>query len=1462
MRFYQISDLHIGGSLTFETAIDKFGKLCGKIRAEHPTREDVLFVFTGDIVEAGNPSSYDIAKRIFDFIKEELKEYIVVFELLPGNHDLVADNGAGENGNSESFSAFDRFIKNYQQQPRNYGDRSVYSAIYDNVNFIFADSNLARKHQEPGRLDTSVIKCKIKKEMQNILFLHHGILQTSCDGHDTIENEWQVITELKKAGINFVFHGHIHKSSTSRLKDELVIIGCGSMGKDTSDMPGIFNQFNIGYIRDGKVANVIRYVDVSDSTSGYAPEQLYPKSKTFEDPDTIGKIEYKKPLEYGISRTVFPHLIALKDPLKPALPSSEKITLLDAFNTEDRILLLSDAGQGKTTELEYLAYALYNTAYFPFLYSLGNYTGEGISELLPTDYRKLIAHRRFLIFDGYDELSNDEQKRFVKQLQTFVNENLETKILISARSNFCKSEANNESRTLPNFIIYDLCKLTDEDVRAYLVGKINDVPSFYEELRAKNLKELMYNPFFLMRVIGFFIKNNCLPPKANLMDCLLNDVFNIDDIKFSISLEDRYRELHTLLGQISLSMQLMQNYHLDNRQEYQDLFSTKDRELAKHSGILVKDGDGWRFVHNNFREYLTAKYLTRLPQEQVLDIISSGGGIKPSWVNTLGYLTGLKLDWDLMSWLEENTPNALVKCEPDRVDSQMRDKILRALFQTYEEKKLWFNDELCDEVELARFSCSVESLRFILDKIKNPVNYVSQHNALQILRHFPSLYHLSNEVREVLLVCCRLFPKTRKDICRLAMYSICQLKLFNECATQELYQLFGNSNIDYIRLGMYEYLIATEQQDEYVNFFLDGIQYIKYRINSNDNRIGNENFVLIEGLKKMLTSKSVYQVLEWFSVEDYTDFFGGEDIFSFICERATKLHNLGEKDFYNVIMHCFRNAASLGHNRAMTDIARFLETTNNVKRAAIECANEPAGQIWIFQELMHFTPQALAFISQAYQDDKLVNRKLFHKIVSKYVWDEELFDEYAKMILLKDKIELPNPKRVDYQAKRWREQQDYFDMLFDLQKVKTVLLELISRVGNPEITVGEIYELRYQSDMVFSAMRLLIIIKQYADSSSRAIDFFDHVVWRDVILLEAKKILQNNANISISKAQKQVLESLVKEKIQNDLFVNAVKYKSGNVSVPLMLVVVLFLIQHLDYQLNTVSLLHITELPTFCFDEKNTVTKYEFLQARLSPTALKERIIENINEEKVQCAILQDHFEFCKVHRIQCVAARALALCNDINTSSCLRRIALEYLYELFGWEYIANNVVQHVKGDFLIDIAELCKDVPKDKLKSAMEMQYKLHPTMELLGYLLKYNSRMALETYVKMVHEKRGIPEEAVINTGDPTEAIQSIHNIELLPLLGQLLDELLESDFKDRDFRSLRSSLLEALIKCGNENPEAVFATIELRRKKAEQTEEELRYINYILEEIERGRRRAFDTPFSLIQVKEILTMVSDK
>ena len=97
---------------------------------------------------------------------------------------------------------------------------------------------------------------------------------------------------------------------------------------------------------------------------------------------------------------------------------------------------------------------------------------------------------------------------------------------------------------------------------------------------------------------------------------------------------------------------------------------------------------------------------------------------------------GDALSWDLIGWISQNAPNALVKFEPDRVEETLKHKIFCHIFTYYEDKRLWFNDDLCEVEEFARFSQSYDSLVFLLERITNPVHYISQYTALNILRHY------------------------------------------------------------------------------------------------------------------------------------------------------------------------------------------------------------------------------------------------------------------------------------------------------------------------------------------------------------------------------------------------------------------------------------------------------------------------------------------------------------------------------------------------------------------------------------------------------------------------------------------------------------------------------------------------------------------------------------------------------
>ena len=53
MRFYMLSDLHVGESKDVEGSKKKLGKLCAEIRTNPWHDDTVLFVVMGDIINAG-----------------------------------------------------------------------------------------------------------------------------------------------------------------------------------------------------------------------------------------------------------------------------------------------------------------------------------------------------------------------------------------------------------------------------------------------------------------------------------------------------------------------------------------------------------------------------------------------------------------------------------------------------------------------------------------------------------------------------------------------------------------------------------------------------------------------------------------------------------------------------------------------------------------------------------------------------------------------------------------------------------------------------------------------------------------------------------------------------------------------------------------------------------------------------------------------------------------------------------------------------------------------------------------------------------------------------------------------------------------------------------------------------------------------------------------------------------------
>ena len=1442
MKFFMISDFHLGRGVDIDKAKGQLVNLCGIIRKNSSPKEMILFIIMGDIINASDTSAFMDAQICLDCIREELRERTVRFEFVPGNHDLPKGD----------ISPFDRFIAEYGVTCP-FGTRAAYSNLYEGVNFIFADSNLTRDHRMPGKLDLDAIRLETK-ECVNLLFCHHGFTHSFGDDHNIVENGDAVLTELRSMGVGFVFHGHTHRADATVTENDIIEIGCGTIFKDISDMDGIQNQFSVGYISDGDVVKVERFVISKDGGNVFPREMLFPEEKIFADPAGIEKQPYDAVPDY-IRRKVLPHASATTDAQVSFFVKDQRILLQDALMEREKILFLSDAGQGKSIEMENLAHELANTLYFPYLYRLRDYAGCAIEDILPERYNKIPPYYLVLLFDGYDELTAEERRQFEKQLNSYVRNHAGIHIVISSRSNFCKSERNNESDTFQGFYVYDLCELSGDDISAYLRMQGIDEESFYLAAKTAGISGMVKNAFYLTKVSALYKKNGVLPKKSVLMDHLIEACFDTDDKKYAVDLESDYHDLMEFLMKASFAMQLMQKSKFDDRTEYQELFSREQRDLAKHSGLLARQGDSWQFVHNNFREYLAAKHLSGLSKGEVIGYIFNGEAVNPSWVNTLGYLTGMELSWDLVEWIGAHAPNALVRFESDRVDEMMRYSVFTSIFRYYEERRLWFRDELCNAEELARFSESEDALVFLLDKISHPVHKISQYTAVNILRHYSRLYGRQNEVRECLMDCCRKYPETENGVCRVAVFAIGQLKLGSPDITRQLVALFDQSDDDYVRLGMYEYLMEVKEYNEHVAFFLDGIPFIRYQYHRQEGRVGNESYWLVKGLKAMSTAESVAAVLNRLASEERVSFYSRDEVFAELSRKASRLYLKGEERLYEVMLSCCMKALRGYNHNMVRECVTFFVDTDTLESGTVALAKSMGDEINSISDILYLKPEAFSYILAAYSENRFDDHEAFRWLAMRFA-DDLLYEQCAKVLMERGGIQLPEREPViDYEAERKKGLQRYFCALFDKDEAKSLLTELMDAVGDPDLLVKDLFDVFPDIPWYSPIDSLKITIYHGADSDSRVADFFSEVDFDALTVLECRRLLSEKAEIVFLAQQKERIKEIIGDWLDQDILHKEVGYTSRQAGISARVRALIFLSQYFDLSMSEDKMLDMTLVPDYFFTEFEGGHKYEYLRKHVPLEKLRARIEENLEIDDLDSVLLRDHITFCRDMMWEAAAAKALMLCQDETAQIGDRSVALEYLYKYYGADYVVKKLLPDATGDFLLEIAKICKEIPVEDLRHAMEAEYAKTHARKWMPHLITLGSETAIQAYVDMVTENLRIPERDV-NPDSATYAVSSIQNPAFLPQLGKLVEVLFDPRFEDQKFFGLQNSLSKAFVGCGRTDPDAAMAMIGECQAKLKEVESAVWFCNHVMEEIKQNKRKDSDRPWGIEEVKVLL------
>lgn len=1447
MKIIMMSDMHISCTSDIKRIKYLVERMSIDLEETLIPNEEVIILSCGDIINGGVPEAFSKAIEVYDYIKKKFDKWNVSFEFIPGNHDLCG----------KSLKEFDNFIRKYQATPYSFFYENSHSREINGLNFILT-SSVSHRDWQYGMVDFKSIESKLSNQKDNVLVVHHSPLSEDIADSANIRDA----KKLFRMPIQYILHGHTHGESVFDFGSLLIGVGPMFITEDN-----INNQFNLIDINYGEIASVYNYWFRKDYDH-YLKKKTFPKSDDKEKRiKSIIKREYSRPQKY-IQRKVAPYKFIQEGSISLYFNREDKKTLLDICLEKKHVVLLGEAGCGKTVEVAYLAYQIssmdYN--YYPVYISLNTYTNENICDLIPTEYNRLNMNEMFFIFDGFDEIEPQCLNIFARKLNVFAKENQDTLILVTSRNNFYKNTLDEKiSGTLSSFFEYGICKLSTADIKNYLLSQKVDINNFYREIKSKNLNDLIIVPFYLIELVVLFKEYENLPTKTTVMDILIESRFRFDGGKYktTIDMEDSEYELNKLLQQLAFALQCTQKNYFTNK-EYQSLFNDKQRMTLKYSGIWIKDAkNNWLFQHNNFREYLVAKYLYEEPLETIINFITYPDNreeIKPSWINTLSYLVLIYSSDELLEWLKSTSPSIIVKFEPHRIDEITRQKVFIDIFELYKNKNMWISWNISDEAELALFGQGPDTVDYLLNEIQNPIHFRSLSNSLHLIRNFTNLFGKEKEVEEVLLCCCKR-KETRTYEINNAIISLSNLRLNSEEVTTSLLELFETNNDSEVRYGLYCYLLESKQQDEYIDYFIRGIELRENDQNYAEN--GSETFRLIEGLKSVESFESIKKILTYYTKKRFSiNLYHSEEVFEEICTTAKTLYLNGYTELFDIILDNFFVAYNNFELKYLISIRKFFESTKTTKKAYLKILFSQAEKdlLYLLEEIMD--SECVDDFAERYLHDQLDDKELFISYVKRLSPVSHKFNKLKSYVFEKDNIIIEKSENINDNKVQVIGKQNFFNSLFEKDKFNSLLEELINISGNLQITYEELKHINYritEKRYDLKKIKWSICNSKFKDKSVK--DFLNYINWNNFSILNIYEVLKDEpAELQINDDQFIYIREYCNNSISHINFDTAIQYKEdGSYTYSISVLLVVFFSNYFDFEYDKKILQDMLMIPAFMFSKKE-INNNEFstyITTKLSKQEIVSHVSYNILHKKLVGDVAGTHLEYCKNNNLSVAIPLAERICDDNVSQEHIKRKAFEYLFKIMGEKYIYERLLSKADDCLLkIIVDNLYQNENEELEKILIEKNESSEDSLLYLTTLIKMNSTFGVETYLKLSKEKNAIPDysEEEGNIYPLTESIERISELKLLPIVSELIELLFQDGFKDKPSFGLYRSLNEALKNLSIGNYEIISRELQKILKNNSSNLELCSFCNNNLENIKNEHYKFKDNPWSIKQIKD--------
>ena len=1013
---------------------------------------------------------------------------------------------------------------------------------------------------------------------------------------------------------------------------------------------------------------------------------------------------------------------------------------------------------------------------------------------------------------GFDEIDNSRKKIFAKNLLEFCEDNPNVRIVITCRRNFYEVQGENYKGTLKGFEEYILTNISDSDVRDSLLNNNINETKFYQEINDKKLNFLVYNPFYLNKIIEFFIADGKLPNRNILLDKIIEKSFNLDKNKY----ETNSYKLRDLLEKIALSLELLGRNYLKEKEYYELINNINDIEILQCSSIWQKeDNQIWKFKHNNFQEYLASQKLRQYSINEIKQMVcykNVDNKIKPSWVNTLTFLANSEKNNELIDWILKCMPEFFIQIEDGILDFNTKQKMFWNVFEEFKRKKVWIEYNIYNSRQLM---LNKEDIERLINEIKENYHYTSVGNSLHILKNVKNLFGLDNKLKNILnnLLSNDNYTQYNKSI---AIELLGERKLININEFNEIVKMNEKNESSNLRKSYFYCCNTMEIVDETIDFILKryeievfGIKATWYENESEDIYFWDEHKEYEETFSKIKNKETIKKVIDYIESKKINERENDFEILSNLIKSILRIYKKNS-EFLDICIELYFYYEKNYHYKCMNYIINTIQEKklileffkhymkNNSNKSFIELGK------MINDECLNYYYQEYKKGEFTDEDTKYIlrfsNKRLANYNELKQIYEDKTGDNIQENIIIDyDKIK---NESIYYFINKLFEKEKFINFINSFKK------EFQDKYKCKEILVKDLLEYKHraltnENNKYYYLCNFLI--KHFKDNEMINTHKIQTYNWDYVILGELYEIWNNEKiDMKLSKSQVDIVKKICFNLLPQVNFRSSISYSSKNTfSVNWLSIYLFFFRYKLDFKYQENILLDMLE---FDWQIDGNYIGIEYIIKNVDHLKIRKRIIENLNKKDIRSQIFINHVKYCIENNInQCIEAVGKYLIKK-SIFPEERKISTEYLLQYTKTEDFINKYIDNNKISFQKEILGYISDSKKKTiynwlLKRNRECR-KIEDKMFFAQQLIYIGKKEGIEFYYNWAKKNMHSYENRVMYK-DINDAVSLINQISQIDILIDFLELTLNIKFKDNRFNSLYRSLYVAIKNIGSQN-----------------------------------------------------------